>query len=128
MGLPEEISRLAQLHADGALTDAQYEAAKEKLLGAAPASSRGDLGVSVRLSAWWLSLSSAQVFKLIGAAILLIVILGFWITRPPDVTTFESIDREVEAALYCQELYANGSNAYFECIDLYYERNGWSEP
>ncbi len=39
----------------------------------------------------------------------------------------ESIDREVEAELYCQELYANGSNAYFECIGLYFERNGWGE-
>jgi len=68
------------------------------------------------------------VFRLIGASILLIVILGIWMTRPPELTLSESNDREVEAAPYWQNLYANGSNPYFECIDLYYDRNGWDNP
>ena len=58
----------------------------------------------------------------------MIVILGFWMTRPPELTASESINREVEAALNCQNLYANGSNPYFECIDLYYDRDGWEKP
>lgn len=51
MGLADELEQLAELHRGGALTLAEYEAAKQQLLGDGHASGRGDRNGSSRLRA-----------------------------------------------------------------------------
>ena len=41
MNISEEIARLSQLHASGAITDAEFTSAKQRLIGGIPQSSQG---------------------------------------------------------------------------------------
>jgi len=105
MPLPDDLSKLSELHANGALTEEEFKRAKERLLNSGPSRSNdplasavntfrrsrtdrwfggvcGGIARSTGMEAWIWRLLFAALFICAGAGLLLYVLL--WIFVPTE--------------------------------------------